>query len=104
MALHAGEDDDTRQRLAFNHLRDDDDDGAGAGAGGGGRQRQIVEPANLLAHNTLGFWGGVALVVSDIIGSGIFASPGIVLHWSGSVGASLALWVMVGGCTGVECS
>ena len=67
----------------------------GGGGGGGDDDDEIVGGAGL-AHNTLGFWAGLALVVSDIIGSGIFASPGIVLHWSGSVGGSLLMWMMAG--------
>ena len=51
---------------------------------------------NALASNTLSLVGGIALCCADIIGSGIFASPGIVLHWSGSVGASLLLWLLAG--------
>ena len=53
-------------------------------------------PADALAPDTLSFAGGVALCCADIIGSGIFASPGVVLHWCGSVGASLAMWILAG--------
>jgi len=73
-----------------------------AGGGGGGDDEEYPTTNNnaaanfSLAHNTLGFWGGVAVVITDIIGSGIFASPGIVLHWSGSVGASLTMWILAG--------
>ena len=41
-------------------------------------------PKDALAPDTLSFAGGVALCCADIIGSGIFASPGVVLHWCGS--------------------
>ena len=55
-----------------------------------------TDAPNALAPDTLSFAGGVALCCADIIGSGIFASPGVVLHWCGSVGASLAMWVLAG--------
>jgi amino acid transporter len=39
---------------------------------------------------------GLALIVGVIIGSGIFASPGPILEYTGSVGASLVVWICAG--------
>ncbi|CAG7846043.1 b(0,+)-type amino acid transporter 1 Short=b(0,+)AT1; AltName: Full=Glycoprotein-associated amino acid transporter b0,+AT1; AltName: Full=Solute carrier family 7 member 9 [Serendipita indica DSM 11827] len=49
-----------------------------------------------VAEKTIGLVNGVALVVGNQIGSGIFSSPGVVLADSGSVGASLMVWVVSG--------
>jgi amino acid transporter len=38
----------------------------------------------------------VALVTGMIIGSGIFSSPGVIVALTGSVGASLVVWVVGG--------
>lgn len=48
------------------------------------------------AAKTIGLVNGIALVVGNQIGSGIFSSPGVVLADSGSVGASLMVWVVSG--------
>jgi len=45
----------------------------------------------------LGFLDGVCVIVSIMIGSGIFASPGVALERSGSPGASLIAWCVAGG-------
>jgi len=45
-------------------------------------------------HVTL--FQGVNLIIGLMIGSGIFASPGPVLQYSGSVGASLLIWLLAG--------
>ncbi|KAI8912436.1 amino acid/polyamine transporter I, partial [Gorgonomyces haynaldii] len=44
----------------------------------------------------LGTWSGVWLVVGVCIGSGIFASPGLVYDDTQSVGASLCVWLFSG--------
>lgn len=48
-----------------------------------------------LAQN-LGFWSGLALIIGVSIGSGIFASPGPVFMFTGSVGAALSIWILAG--------
>lgn len=44
----------------------------------------------------LGSWDAMAIVVSVIVGSGIFASPGLVLDTCGSVGLGLLSWLIAG--------
>ncbi|CED82130.1 Amino acid transporters [Phaffia rhodozyma] len=44
----------------------------------------------------LGFFSGVALVVGLQVGSGIFSSPGVIVHRVDSAGASLVVWVVAG--------
>ncbi|KAJ3312329.1 hypothetical protein HDV04_003222 [Boothiomyces sp. JEL0838] len=41
-------------------------------------------------------WNGLGLIVGVIIGSGIFASPGPIVEYSGSVGGALCVWVGAG--------
>jgi amino acid transporter len=45
---------------------------------------------------SISLFSGVALIVSSIIGSGIFASPGPVLKYVDSVGMALIVWVVAG--------
>lgn len=42
----------------------------------------------------LSVWDGVACNVGNMVGSGIFASPGVVLDYAGSVGLGLLAWVL----------
>ncbi|GAQ88345.1 amino acid transporter [Klebsormidium nitens] len=44
-------------------------------------------------HRRLTFVDGISVVVGIIVGSGIFASPGVVLQSTGSVGLSLLAWL-----------
>ncbi|KAH8927522.1 hypothetical protein BT69DRAFT_1213814 [Atractiella rhizophila] len=48
------------------------------------------------SEKTIGFVGGVALVVGSQIGAGIFSSPGIVTADAGSVGVALLIWICSG--------
>ena len=45
---------------------------------------------------TVSIWSGIGLIVGSSIGSGIFASPGVVYSDSGSIGASLLVWIVAG--------
>jgi hypothetical protein len=47
-------------------------------------------------NRTLGFVDGVCILISIIIGSGIFSSPGEALSRSGSPGAALVSWCISG--------
>ncbi len=61
-------------------------------------------PLSLTTENTadpqlrksIGLGSGIALIVSSIIGSGIFASPGPVLKYTESVGMALVVWFVAG--------
>ncbi|KNC98850.1 uncharacterized protein SPPG_09310 [Spizellomyces punctatus DAOM BR117] len=44
----------------------------------------------------LTFWSGLALIIGMSIGSGIFASPGPVFAYTGSVGGALGVWILAG--------
>jgi amino acid transporter len=44
----------------------------------------------------LGIVDGLCVVISIMIGSGIFASPGLALEKSGSPGATLVMWFVSG--------
>lgn len=44
----------------------------------------------------IGFWGGSAIMVGIIVGSGIFATPPLIATFMGSPGAILGLWIAGG--------
>ncbi|KAI9509624.1 L-methionine transporter [Russula earlei] len=54
------------------------------------------EVRNSGGEKNIGLINGVALVVGLQIGSGIFSSPGVVVANTGSVGASLVVWLLSG--------
>ncbi|KAH9063314.1 L-methionine transporter [Lactarius vividus] len=54
------------------------------------------EVKGAVAEKSIGLVNGVALVVGLQIGSGIFSSPGVVVANTGSVGASLIVWLLSG--------
>lgn len=47
-------------------------------------------------RRTLGFWDGTCILISIIVGSGIFSSPGETLDRSGSPGGALLAWALSG--------
>ena len=51
-----------------------------------------VEYPPMAEPQKLGYFSTAALIVSKVIGTGIFAKPSIVLENSGGKGVSLALW------------
>ncbi|RKO82723.1 hypothetical protein BDK51DRAFT_33922, partial [Blyttiomyces helicus] len=55
----------------------------------------LNKPDTELAKN-VNLWSGLALIVGMCIGSGIFASPGPVYRFTGSVGAALGVWLVAG--------
>jgi APA family basic amino acid/polyamine antiporter len=44
----------------------------------------------------IGLWGATAIVVGNVVGSGIFVAPGDVLRAMGSVQAALTAWILGG--------
>jgi len=58
--------------------------------------RAAVPRAQSLLPRTLTVLNGISLVIGTIIGSGIFASPGVVAEHAGSAGMALAIWLMCG--------
>jgi len=55
-----------------------------------------VKQSNQEVERHVTLFQGINLVIGLMIGSGIFASPGPVLQYSGSVGASLIIWLVAG--------
>ncbi|KAF8478561.1 L-methionine transporter [Russula ochroleuca] len=52
--------------------------------------------SSVIGEKNIGLINGVALVAGAQIGSGIFSSPGVVVANTGSVGASLIVWLLSG--------
>jgi len=52
--------------------------------------------ANVELPQTLSVCDGLSLVVGSILGSGIFASPGLVFQRTGSGGLALLVWAVGG--------
>lgn len=47
-------------------------------------------------HHRLGLAEAIALVIGMQVGSGIFSSPGVIVHSTKSVGSSLIVWLVSG--------
>ena len=55
------------------------------------------EDANAVGlKKTMTMLNGCTVIVGSIIGSGIFVSPGGVLHNTGSINMALVVWVLAG--------
>eukprot|EP00753_Platysulcus_tardus_P017701 PLAT6466.2.p1 GENE.PLAT6466.2~~PLAT6466.2.p1 ORF type:complete len:519 (+),score=185.03 PLAT6466.2:45-1601(+) len=61
-------------------------------AADGSHGKRVYRPRSALTRQ-LGLADGVALLVGIIIGSGIFASPGVVVKHAGSVGLAVIAWM-----------
>ena len=58
---------------------------------------QAPEDANAVGlKKTMTMLNGVTVIVGSIIGSGIFVSPGGVLHNTGSINMALVVWILAG--------
>jgi amino acid permease len=53
-----------------------------------------VLPETSVVGRNLGWGGAFVLVISRVIGSGIFATPGAIVRETGSIGLSLSLWIV----------
>lgn len=54
---------------------------------------QVLPEASTLGR-TIGWPSAYIIVISRVIGSGIFATPGVIVKSVGSVGLSLSLWIL----------
>ncbi|KAH8202811.1 hypothetical protein TruAng_002974 [Truncatella angustata] len=59
-----------------------------------GRLEDDVIPEDSVLGRNIGWSSAYIIAISRVIGSGIFAVPGVVLKSVGSVGMSLTLWVL----------
>ncbi|KAH8165056.1 hypothetical protein CIB48_g3194 [Xylaria polymorpha] len=58
-----------------------------------GRLEDDVLPEESILGRNIGWRSAYIIAISRVIGSGIFAVPGVILKSAGSVGLSLALWI-----------
>lgn len=55
-------------------------------------ENDVLPETNVLGRN-LGWTSAYILIMSRVIGSGIFATPGAIVQSVGSIGVTLLLWV-----------
>jgi hypothetical protein len=53
-----------------------------------------VLPETAILGRHLGWGSAYVLIISRVIGSGIFATPGLIFQSVGSIGLSLSLWIL----------
>ncbi|MGH0138807.1 UNVERIFIED_CONTAM: hypothetical protein FKN15_019535 [Acipenser sinensis] len=64
-----------------------------------GKYKRESSPERVTLKKEIGLVSACAIIIGNIIGSGIFISPKGVLEHSGSVGLALVIWVLGGGIT-----
>ena len=55
-------------------------------------ENHVLPETSVIGRN-LGWGGAFILVISRVIGSGIFATPGAIVRETGSIGLALCLWI-----------
>lgn len=53
-----------------------------------------VLPEDAVLGRNIGWWSAYIIIMSSVIGSGIFATPGTIVNSVGSIGLTLVLWVV----------
>ena len=56
-------------------------------------ENDVIPETSILGRN-IGRGSAFILIISRVIGSGIFATPGLIVKAVGSVGLSLLLWII----------
>ena len=56
--------------------------------------RTPLLPETSPSGRNLTWWSAYILIISRVIGSGIFATPGVIAQSAGSIGVSLSLWLL----------
>ncbi|GFS15927.1 amino acid transporter [Elysia marginata] len=83
-----------RNHLPYSHLRRAGDSSASSSEVSA--DGVVIEDGTVRVKQRLGLLSGTALIVGSMIGSGIFISPKGVIAGTGSVAASLIVWVACG--------
>lgn len=83
-----------RAHLPYSHLRSGGDSSTSSSEVSS--DGIVVEDGTVCVKQRLGLFSGTALIVGSMIGSGIFISPKGVIAGTGSVAASLIVWVACG--------
>ncbi|KAI1098326.1 amino acid permease-domain-containing protein [Jackrogersella minutella] len=79
---------------------DDEEDGPSSPPEFGNIEDDVLLEDSVLGRN-IGWFSAYVIAISRVIGSGIFAVPGVILTSVGSIGLSLSLWVL--GAIAVAC-
>ncbi|KAJ2365988.1 hypothetical protein H4S01_002952 [Coemansia sp. RSA 2610] len=90
--------------IPLTRLDDEARSSLGSGSELGGSELGDAALGGPELERTLGLWSGMAIVIGTMVGSAIFSAPGLVLAAVGSVGMSLALWVVGAGVSVCGCA
>jgi amino acid permease len=100
MVIHSGEDSPllapaTSPTESSKTLQNSDESSYGTLDQGATRTvEDHVLPETSTLGRTIGWPSAYIIVISRVIGSGIFATPGVIVKSVGSVGLTLSLWIL----------